>query len=330
MIAEPNRPLAGQGVDTRASGELDASVIVCTYNRAASLSDTLESLKRQELRPGLSWEVVVVDNNSSDPTRSLVERFQREWPVLRYRFEPQQGLSHARNRGIAAARGAVILFTDDDVCPEPDWVQRILDGMAEHGCEACGGYIAPLWESPPPPWLTQRFHGFLAIRTDRADTYRVLGDSQPPFGANMAFRRGVFERVGLFDVTRGRSGATLASGEDGEFFERILANGARVMFFGDARVHHKVESFRLTKRYLRRWRYQTSRNIAENKGFPGERRAFGIPFYLFPQLGRAAWNAVLARLTAPPDEAFHRELLVWHFLGVMSGLRRRRRTSTVP
>jgi hypothetical protein len=99
------------------------------------------------------------------------------------------------------------------------------------------------------------------------------------------------------------------------------------MFFGDARVHHKVESFRLSKRYLRRWRYQSSRNIAESRDFPGERRLLGIPRYLFPDLARAVWNAIRARLTAPADEAFNREMIVWHFLGVISGLRRRQRAA---
>ena len=122
---------------------LSASVIVCTYNRASSLAQTLESLEKQVVRPGTEWEVVVVDNNSRDDTRAVVEGRQRNWPRIRYLFERAQGLSNARNCGIRAARGEILLFTDDDVCPEPDWVQRILDGMALHECDACGGYIAP-------------------------------------------------------------------------------------------------------------------------------------------------------------------------------------------
>lgn len=311
-------------------GRLDASVVVCTYNRADSLSATLEALKRQAVRPGFRWEVVVVDNNSRDRTRQVVEAFQRDWPALRYRFEPQQGLSHARNNGIAAMRGEIVLFTDDDVCPEPDWVQRIADGMTVHRCDACGGFIAPLFEAAPPPWLTERFYGFLALRTDRADTYELTRDGPMPFGANMAFRRSVFDRVGGFDVMRGRKGNVLASGEDGEFFERLVAAGGRVMFFGDARVHHRVEAFRLTKRYLRRWRFQTSRNLGETKGLPGGRRVFGVPLYVFPQLGRALAKALVSRATAPQDEAFSSEIIVWHFLGMISGLRRRQRPDRNP
>lgn len=306
-------------------GKLDASVVVCTYNRAGSLVRTLKSLQSQALREGVEWEVLVVDNNSSDRTREAVERMQVGFARLRYSHEPKQGLAHARNHGIGIARGAILLFTDDDVAPEPDWVQRILDGMTASGCEACGGYIAPVWEAPPPPWLTARFHGFLAIRAERTDSYPITPGATPPFGANMAFRRAVFERLGGFDVMRGRRGNVLAGGEDIEMFERLLADGGKVMFFGDARVHHSVERSRLTKRYFRRWRYQTSRNLAEHLGFPGERRLLGIPLYLFGQSARAILRALLARFSAPADEAFLREIIAWHFLGSIEGLWRGRR-----
>ena len=223
---------------------LNASIVVCTYNRAESLRDTLRALQALQAAPGRSWELIVVDNNSKDHTKAVVEEAQAAWPVLRYEFEGAQGLSHARNHGIACARGEVILFTDDDVLPESEWLETTLAGLENHGAQACGGYIAPIWESPPPPWLTERFYGFLAVRTDRSDDHCVTADTPLPFGANMAFRRQVFDRVGLFDTSRGRKGAVLASGEDGEMFERILAAGMKVMFLGGSRVHHKVESFR--------------------------------------------------------------------------------------
>lgn len=304
---------------------IDATVIVCTFNRSASLKRTLASLQAQSVGEGVDWEVLIVDNNSSDDTRTVVETFSVAFPRARYCFEPRQGLSFARNHGIAQARGNIVLFTDDDVAPETDWLRRILDGMTSCACDACGGFIAPAWQSPPPAWLTERFHGFLAIRAERTDTYEILGNMLPPYGANMAFKRDVFDRFGAFDVTRGRRGDILASGEDGELFARILAGGGKVMFFGGARVHHAVESFRLTKHYFRRWRYQTSRNLAESAGFPGRRRVCAVPLYIYPQLLRAAWRALIARFTDSPDEAFYKEILVWHFLGSIEGLWRSRK-----
>lgn len=299
---------------------MDASIIVCTYNRGESLGDTLRALRSLRIQEDRLWEVIVVDNNSMDNTRAVVEEIQRDWPQLRYEFEGSQGLSHARNHGILCARGAVILFTDDDVLPEADWLERTLAGLDKYGADACGGYIGPIWEAPPPPWLTPRFYGFLAVRADRTDDFLISPKDQPPFGANMAFRKTIFTGVGLFDTNRGRKGNVLASGEDGEIFERVLAAGLKVVFLGDARVHHKIEGFRATKSYFRRWRRQTSRNLAIARGMRGDRRVFNIPLYLFPQFLRALMRAVGGHFTEADDEAFYREMIVCHFLGTLQGL----------
>ncbi|MGB7323349.1 MAG: glycosyltransferase [Rubripirellula sp.] len=317
------QPIAcAEGLEQAA--HLDASIIICTYNRAESLRDTLVALRKLQVDPSRGWEVIVVDNNSSDHTRYVVEESQRDWPQLRYTFEKTQGLSSARNHGIQHALGETILFTDDDVLPECDWLETTLTGLEKYQADACGGYIAPIWEVPPPPWLTERFYGFLAVRTDRTDDFIMTNANQTPFGANMALRREVFERVGLFDTSRGRKGKVLASGEDGEMFDRILAAGLKVVFLGGSRVHHKVESFRLTKRYFRRWRFQTSRNIAQSRGLAGDRRLFNIPLYVFPQAIRAIGRMAWAHLTQPSDEAFNREIVVFHFLGLIHGLFRSR------
>jgi glycosyltransferase involved in cell wall biosynthesis len=303
---------------------MDASIIVCTYNRSESLRDTLNALRSQKTIADRQWEVIVVDNNSKDHTRQVVVETQGIWPLLRYEFEPKQGLSYARNYGIARAQGDVILFTDDDVLPEADWLETTLTGLEKYQADACGGYIAPIWETPPPAWLTERFYGFLAIRTDRTDDHPLTAASQTPFGANMAIKKRVLEQVGGFDISRGRKGSVLASGEDGELFERILAAGFKAVFLGQSRVHHKVESFRLTKRYFRRWRFQTSRNIAQSKDMLGERRLLNIPLYVFPQFLRAVARMLWGHVSQPRDEAFNREMVVCHFLGLMQGLYRSR------
>lgn len=299
---------------------MHASIIVCTYNRADSLRETLAALKALEAQPERDWEVIVVDNNSRDHTRQVVEEAQAGWPRLRYEFEAAQGLSNARNHGIAAARGEVLLFTDDDVLPETDWMEVSLAGLERYGADACGGYIAPRWEIPPPAWLSERFHGFLAVRTDRSDDYPIDVPGLAPYGANMVVKKAVFDRVGGFDTSRGRTGKSLASGEDGELFERILNAGLKAVFLGRSRVHHKVEGFRCTKAYMRRWRFQTSRNIAISKGVAGSSRIFNIPLYMFPQLLRAFGRALSGKFSCPADEAFFREIIVAHFLGTMNGL----------
>ncbi len=298
---------------------MQASIIVCTYNRADSLKKTLDALAGLEVPAQFSWEIVVVDNNSSDSTRAVIESYMLKMDNLRYVFQKEQGLSHARNKGIEQSSGDIVLFTDDDVCPESNWLHQSVLNMEEHHCDACGGYIAPAWEQPPPSWLTERFYGFLAIKTDAGPCQVELGGSLP-FGANMVFRREVFEKAGLFDTSRGRKGAVLASGEDGEMFERILAAGRKVVYFDNARVHHHIEVFRTRKQYFRRWRYQTSLNLAQSRGLKGERRILGIPLYLFPQLVRAVGRWVMAKLAKPADEAFNREIIIFHFLGTIRGL----------
>ncbi|QSA98439.1 glycosyltransferase [Methylococcus sp. EFPC2] len=295
------------------------SIIVCTYNRADSLVSTLQALVNLRVPPGLEWEVIVVDNNSHDDTSEIVRSKQASFPQLRYLFEQRQGLSHARNSGIAAARGELLLFTDDDVQPEPDWVVEVLQGMEKYDATACGGYIAPLWDSPPPSWLTERLYGFLAIKTDERER-RILKESEFPFGANMAFRREVFSRFGVFDPDLGRKGSVLAGCEEFDLIGRLIASSEVVVYLPDARVHHRVEAFRTRKSYFRKWRLHNSRNLAETYGLPGDRKLLGIPLYLFGQFWRAIRTALYARIKLPADEALLKELVVWHFLGTVQGL----------
>jgi len=301
---------------------VSASIIVCTYNRHKSLQHTLNCIAAQIVSQEVTWEVIVVDNNSSDRTREIVQAYQKAKviPCLRYEFEEKQGLSHARNRGIRSAHGDVVLFTDDDVCPEPDWVQRVLEGMDSYNCDACGGCIAPVWEAPAPQWLTDRFYGFLALRIDENGPRFVTEASDMPYGANMAFRRCVFERIGVFDSNLGRKGSFLASGEEIDLFKRLIASGGNVMYHPQARVHHHIEAFRMKKKYFRRWRFQTSYNKVQLFDIPGKRRIFGIPLYLFPQLFKATLKALVGRLHLPSDKAFFYEILVCHNLGYICGL----------
>jgi glycosyltransferase involved in cell wall biosynthesis len=300
---------------------IHASVIVCTYSRCASLLDTLHVLSRQSVRPDIFWELILVDNNSRDDTRDVVHAFEQDNLDLKikYVFEGKQGLSHARNTGISLAEGTFVLFTDDDVLPEANWIQTIVDCMETFRCDGCGGYIEPIWEKNPPAWLTERFHGYLALRTDTAGPRPVDASDDPPFGANMAFRRDVFERVGLFDVALGRKGAVLAGGEEWGLFRRVLKNGGSVMYVPQARVRHKVEAFRVTKGYFRRWRFEASRNLAQGSPIGGARRLAGVPLFLFRQLATAAVQTLRYRLLRPSDEAFRQEIIVWHFLGLIAG-----------
>ena len=188
---------------------MDYSVVIATYNRAADLRDTLRSLSG--LRPNGPWEVIVVDNNSTDDTRRVVEDAARDFPVqLRYLFEREQGRSPALNAGIRAARGAIIATTDDDVRVPPGWLNAAAEGLAGLQCDFVGGRVLPIWRAPRPRWLPDRGGKQWAVIAllDYGGEPLEFG-ARVPLGVNMAFRREAFDLAGLLDPNTGRKAGTL-------------------------------------------------------------------------------------------------------------------------
>src|SRR5437868_9552297 len=175
------------------------SVVIATYNRANDLRDTLTSLSR--LRPDGPWEVIVVDNNSPDGTRRIVEDAARAFPTeLRYLFEGEQGRSPALNTGIRAARGEIIATTDDDVRVPVDWLNQAGAAIARLDADYIGGRVLPIWGGPRPSWLPN--HGgkqWAVIALLDYGTAPIEFGTRVPLGVNMAFRRQAFDRAGLLD-----------------------------------------------------------------------------------------------------------------------------------
>jgi glycosyltransferase involved in cell wall biosynthesis len=237
-----------RAVTCKSSDLYDVSVVVPTHNRQGLLTKTLESLLDQ--RTGaVRYELLVVDNNSKDDTRAVVETFVRRWPHLRYFFEPRPGVSHARNTGIAAARAPIIAFIDDDVEASPTWVatiKQVFDAHPEIDC--LGGRVDPRWSAPPPRWLTPRFRAVVALQTDKADTPYVDADHATPclMTANFACRRTALEEVGGFS-------ADYLRGEDRELQLRLWAAGKHGLYVGDVAVTTEVPPDRLTKDYHRQF-----------------------------------------------------------------------------
>jgi glycosyltransferase involved in cell wall biosynthesis len=235
-------------VTSKSSDLYDVSVVVPTHNRQGLLAKTLESLLDQ--RTGaVRYEVLVVDNNSKDDTRAVVETFVRRWPHLRYFFEPRPGVSHARNTGIAAAGAPVIAFIDDDVEASPTWVATIKQAFDAHPEIDClGGRVDPRWSVPPPPWLTSRFWAAVALQNDKADTPYVDADHAAPclMTANFACRRTALEEVGGFSADYLRD-------EDRELQLRLWEAGKHGLYVGDVAVTTEVPPDRLTKHYHRQF-----------------------------------------------------------------------------
>ena len=270
---------------------MSITVIVCTYNRCTTLAKALNSVAASVLPDSMEWDVIVVDNNSTDNTRGVIEDFCRSYPNrFKYLLETQQGVSYARNAGIRWSRNEVIAFMDDDVFVEPGWLGNLTQSLQSGEWVGAGGRIFPQWECSPPNWLTiggPHLSGpFVAF--DRGSEAGPLGE--PPFGANMAFRRELFEKHGGFRTDLGRSGNKLLSNEDTEFGRRLLSNGVKLRYEPSAVMHHPVTKNRLQKRYLLAWWFGKGRADALESRIPeGTTRFFGgIPLHLFRSL--AAWT----------------------------------------
>jgi glycosyltransferase involved in cell wall biosynthesis len=251
-----------------------ASVVVCTRNRAGRLGDCLASLADQIATAGRTVEVVVVDNGSTDGTAGVV----RGWCALdpgnrRHVSEPVAGLSRARNRGVAAARGEVVLFIDDDATAPRGWVAAHLaayrrDADADADVVGVGGPVALRWPEGRPPWLAPRLeHWFSAL--DHGDRAVPFPPPHGPYGTNMSVRRAAFAAVGGFDERLGRRGRSLVSSEEADLFARVWAGGGRVVYEPAALVLHGVTRDRLTRRWVVRRGWAQGRSNARRRLLAG-------------------------------------------------------------
>src|SRR5438067_424941 len=233
---------------------MDVSIVVSTYNRHGMLEGALRALLSQT-PADIAYEILVVDNNSTDQTRPLVEGLARQNPEkLKYFFEPRQGLSYGRNTGIAAAEAAIIAFTDDDVRATADWVWRIKTGFdANPDIDFLGGRVIPRWPAEPPAWLTKANWGPLALLDYGDRAFDVdSGKQLCLIGANFTFRRRAFEKIGLFKTDFQRVKDGIGSLEDHEILLRLWRVGSRGLYLPELVATAEIEPDRMTKQYHRK------------------------------------------------------------------------------
>ena len=188
-------------VNERNDVGIKISVIICTYNRAESLKRALNSIIEMSVPEDLSWELIIVDNNSSDNTKEVVEKFKTESGLnVSYVFEKEQGLSNARNRGVKEAKGEIIAFIDDDVIVDRNWLINIHKAFEIYNPVVIGGKVLIHIESPVPKWFSNAVSDPLG-GFDRGDNI-IVADNQYNgmigIGANMSFKREIFDKVGFF------------------------------------------------------------------------------------------------------------------------------------
>jgi glucosyl-dolichyl phosphate glucuronosyltransferase len=238
---------------------MDASVIIATYNRAGLLARTLDSLA-VAAAPGPTCEVIVVDNNSTDETASVVDARIQTFPCpLRRVMERKQGKSYALNTGILVSAGRIVVFTDDDAWIPAEWLTRGVEPLlARSDIDYTGGPVRGVWEVEPPPWIAGDrglLHGPIALVDYGAEPFIFEERQRIPLGVNMAVRRSLIDRVGGFHLGLERSGKSLRGQGQAEFFCRTRAAGARGLYVPEMWLKHHVPAARLTRDYYRRWWY---------------------------------------------------------------------------
>ncbi len=321
------------------------SIVIATYKRAADLRETLASLAG--LQPDGPWEVVVVDNNSPDNTREVVERAARAFPVeLRYLFEREQGRSPALNAGIRAARGEIVVTTDDDVRVPADWLNRAAEGLEQLRCDYVGGRVLPIWGGPRPAWLPNRSgKQWAVIALLDYGTRPIEFGARVPLGVNMAFRRRAFDTAGLFDPNTGRKAGTLLGQEVREWCIRARAAGVRGFYIPDMWLEHIIPADRLCKAYFRRWFYWRGISRAmlyERAGLDMEAperttldfskvpHIAGVPRYLYRKALSSAASWLGATLQRDAVAAFDHEVWLWFFAGIVKQRWTDRRARVLP
>jgi glycosyltransferase involved in cell wall biosynthesis len=315
------------------SREYDITAVISTFNRDRLLSAALESALNQKYTGG-RYEVIVVDNNSTDHTRETVESFiSKGHRNLKYVFEPRQGVSYARNTGVACAVAPLIAFADDDVEVDSDWLGVIIKKFLEHPEIVCvGGRVLPRWKDKPPRWLTSDHWSPLALQ-DYGENELFINSNNPLclVTANVAFRRHVFSEIGLFEPSLQRVKDGLGSTEDAELLQRLWAAGGECLYAPEMIVISEVSAERTTRQYHRRWHTGHGHFYAMMRSEDMEQcsnKLFDVPSHLFRQAALDALSWFKNMLLWRHDRAFFQELRLRFFLGFFRTRRRSHRAST--
>jgi glycosyltransferase involved in cell wall biosynthesis len=300
------------------------SIVIATYNRCDSLVRTLECVLRQRDAP--PYDVIVVDNDSTDDTATVVLQHLAAHPHLRYAFEGTRGQAAARNTGVSMSAAEWVVFTDDDIRPSDTWLAAMVGAAEPHPEIDCfGGRILPAWPSPPPAWLTrEHWVGPLALQ-DYGDASVVIDrhHALSLASANMMWRRQAFLTLGGFSQE-------CLIVEDTELLMRLWRSGGRSLYVPDAVVIADVQPERIGKRYHRQWHRrngQWAARLALEESFDGRGglrdepahalALFGIPSFMFRQLATTAAQWTSATLRRRKSRAFALEKALWQITSYM-------------
>ena len=276
------------------------NVVICTWNRCEFLRQTLESLRALDVPPGQEWELLVVNNGSSDATDEVISDYRQLLPLRRL-FEPELGLSRARNAAVRAATGDLILFTDDDARVDPEWMRAYLEaGDRWPDAGFFGGRIEPRYAADVPGWVKRHeaaLAAMLCLR-DLGSVSRRLEADEFPFGPNMAVRRGALARAS-FDERVGRTGNEQVRGSETSLFVRLQQQGVAGVWVPRAKVQHAIPRCRADLRYLWRYSHGVGRTDVRLNGVGALPRRRG------PHLPRIVLRALASMCLQPRNWPLH-------------------------
>lgn len=294
-------------------------VVVPTYNRSCLLQKALNSLLSAPVPDQLKICIFVVDNNSTDSTFSLVDQMSKDASLpITYIRETKQGLSHARNAGIAAGSGDLIGFIDDDEEIGSDWYEVIAREFADPTTEFVGGPCLPNWVTPVPDWLPPGYHSAIGAIPPKPRSHFDSNFSGNLMGGNAVIRRQVFEKVGTYSTRLGRSATGLLSEEDAEFLRRLKAHNISGLYVPELVIHHYIAPERLTRSYHRRWAFwrAASQGVLDRELREPVTYLFGVPRHRF---GRAVKSLFAIPNSKSKGHAFANELALWDLAGFIHG-----------
>lgn len=288
---------------------MDVTVVICTWNRAAMLAETLGILAAVRIPAGLEWECIVVNNNCTDRTDEVLASCAGRLPLRRL-SEPVPGLARARNLAARAARGEVILFIDDDIHVDREWMAAYVDAIsAWPAASYFGGKIDPLYQAQPPDFVTDNLAALAGLlgMLDLGAVARLFCGTEAPFGGNMGIRRAVFEKH-EFDEHFGHRHAARMPGEETAFFDDLRRDGREGVWIPAAKVGHVIPPERLTEAEIYR-HFSAYGRCVVRRGEKGRTWILGFPNWLCRAycrltrariaLGRAigttSWTPLLAR-----------------------------------
>lgn len=306
--------------------QLKLNIIVPTYNRADSLRKTLQSFLDAELPSSFDVFVTVVDNNSTDHTKQIVEKMKPLFTRIKldYFFEEKQGRSFALNAGIKLADGDLISGIDDDEEIEKSWfveVEKIFRERWEK-IDFVGGKLLPNWETAPPSWVEPLKDGVICWRDYGNEEWTYTRESPMITGGHGVFKREVFQKIGVYDESVGAKGKGFISGEDEVLYNQLLTHKMRGVYNPKLVIYHYVPAYRLDKNYYRRWLFGVgiSRYLADtNYKDSGAAKLLGVPRWMYKKSGKDMLEKIKCALKGKETESLAAENQPLVFAGYFYG-----------